>query len=264
MKVGVVSDLHLSRASQPAPAHDADVIVLAGDVARPAQAIAWARELGRPVLYVPGNHEYYGGSLPGVLRELRELAAGSQVQVLDQEEARIGGVRFLGATLWSDFLLDGDGAGRDVAVREALEKMHDFRRIFVDEEQLALFTPLDSAALFQHHARWLQDRLQEPWPGPTVVITHHAPSALSIEPRFAGSPLNACFASHLDHLLGCDKAALWIHGHMHHSIDYEVRGTRVVCNPRGYVMAGRPENPRFDIDFCVEIATAAAERPRVV
>jgi len=264
MKVGVVSDLHLSRAPQQGPAGDADVIVLAGDIGRPAQAIAWARALARPVLYVPGNHEFYGGSLPGVLRELRALAAGSQVQVLDGTEARIGGVRFLGATLWSDFLLDGDGAGRDAAVREALARMHDFRRIFVDEEQLALFTPLDAAALFRRAARWLQERLQEPWPGPTVVITHHAPSALSVDPRFAGSPLNACFASHLDHLVGDGKAALWIHGHMHHSIDYHLRGTRVVCNPRGYVTDGRAENPRFDIDFSVEIATEAAERPAFV
>lgn len=264
MKVGVVSDLHLSRAPQRAPANDADVIVLAGDIARPAQAIAWARGLDKPVLYVPGNHEFYGGSLPGVLRELRGLAAGTQVQVLDGAQACIAGVRFLGATLWSDFLLDGDGAGRDAAVRGALEKMHDFRRIFVDEEQLALFTPLDSAALFQRHARWLQERLQEPWPGPTVVITHHAPSALSINSLFAGSSLNACFASHLDQLLGRDKAVLWIHGHMHHSVDYEVRGTRVICNPRGYVTAGRIENPRFDIDFSIEIATEAVERPAIV
>lgn len=254
MKLGVLSDLHLSRALQPPPANDADAYVIAGDVDRPERAIAWAAGLGKPVLYVPGNHEFYGGSLPGVTRELQRLAAGTQVRVLDNAQACIGGVRFLGSTLWTDFLLDGDGEGRDAAVREALARMHDFRRIFVDEAQQAVFTPLDAAALFHRNAAWLQAQLQRPWAGPTVVVTHHAPSALSIDPRFAGSPLNACFASHLDDLLGSDQAALWIHGHMHHSVDYRVRGTRVVCNPRGYVTDGRSENAAFDPDLCIELA----------
>ncbi|RYY82128.1 MAG: hypothetical protein EOO24_40935 [Comamonadaceae bacterium] len=92
-------------------------------------------------------------------------------------------------------------------MREALARMHDFRRIFVDEAQQAVFTPL-----------------------------------------------NACFASHLDDLLGSDKAALWIHGHMHHSVDYHVRGTRVLCNPRGYVTDRRSENAAFDPGLCVELS----------
>ncbi|HYE40701.1 MAG TPA: metallophosphoesterase [Ramlibacter sp.] len=254
MRLGVLSDLHLSRAPQALPANDADAYVLAGDLGRPDRAIPWAASLGKPVLYVPGNHEFYGGSLPGVVRELRRLAEGTQVRVLDNEEACIGPVRFLGSTLWSDFLLDGDGEGRDVAVREALAHVHDFRRIFCDEARQAVFTPLESAALFRRNAEWLRTSLQRAWPGPTVVVTHHAPSARSVHPRFAGSPLNACFASHLDELLGSDKAALWIHGHMHHSVDYQVRGTRVLCNPRGYVTADRCENPDFDPDCSVEIA----------
>lgn len=254
MKLGVVSDLHLSRAPQRAPANHADVIVLAGDIGRPEPAIAWARSLGKPVLYVPGNHEFYGGSLPGVLAELRRLAAGTQVRILDNATVCLGGIRFLGSTLWSDFLLDGDGEGREAALREALEKMHDFRRIHLDEGRQALFTPLDAAALCRRNAAWLAAELRRPFRGPTVVVTHHAPSARSVAPRFLGSPLNACFASHLDALLGSHAVACWIHGHMHHSVDYALRGTRVVCNPRGYATDGSNENPSFDIDFCIEVA----------
>ena len=116
-----------------------------------------------------------------------------------------------------------------------------------------LFTPLDSAALFQRNVAWLESCLKTPWRGTTVVVTHHAPSARSVESRFEGSPLNACFASHLDHLVRSDLAAVWIHGHMHHSIDYRVNGTRVVCNPRGYARDGRNENPHFDPDFLLEV-----------
>jgi predicted phosphodiesterase len=253
MKIGVISDLHLSRGVQPAPVNGCTVYALAGDIGRPAEAIAWAQDLGKPVLYVPGNHEFYGRSLASTTDELRQLAQGTDVHLLDNEEFRVAGVRFLGSTLWTDFLLDGDGQGRRTAVREAIDKVHDFRRIFVDHDRREVFTPEHSERLFRLNAAWLQQRLQRSWPGPTVVITHHAPSAASIDPRFAGSPLNACFTSHLDHLLG-PGVDLWIHGHMHHSLDYSVRGTRVVCNPRGYVKDGVNENPRFDVNFSVEVS----------
>lgn len=254
MKLGIVSDLHLSRAPQRVPANDADVYVLAGDIGRPEPAIAWARSLARPVLYVPGNHEFYGGSLPGVLDTLRSLAAGTQVRILDNEAVQLGGIRFLGSTLWSDFLLDGEREGREVAVREALATMHDFRRIHLDEGRQALFSPLDAAALCHRNAAWIAAQLRQPFDGPTVVITHHAPSARSIAPRFLGSPLNASFASHLDHLLEGRAVACWIHGHMHHSVDYVLRGTRVVCNPRGYATEAGNENAAFDIDLSIDVA----------
>jgi predicted phosphodiesterase len=254
MRLNVLSDLHLSRGSLPAPSVQADLVVLAGDIARPAQAVEWAKGLGRPTLYVPGNHEFYGSSIPETLTELKRLAAGSQVRVLDNEEWCIGNVRFLGCTLWTDFLLMGVGAGRDVAVREALERMYDFQRIHLDARRQDLFTPRDAANLFERSAAWLESRLRTPWPGPTVVVTHHAPSERSVEPKFEGSPLNACFASHLDHLLGAELACTWIHGHVHHSTDYRANGTRVVCNPRGYARDGRNENPLFDIDFVVNVA----------
>ena len=255
MKLHVLSDLHLSVQGLTPPASDADLVVLAGDIARPRQAIEWAVALGKRALYVPGNHEFYGGSLPGVVRELRQLAEGTQVHVLDNDVYCAGDVRFLGTTLWSDFQLDPPGAARELAEREAVEKVHDFRRIFVDEEQRTLFTPAASAAAFARNAAWLEATLRSPWHGSTVVVTHHAPSARSVHPRFAGSPLNACFASHLDRLLDASLARLWIHGHMHHSVDYEVRGTRVVCNPRGYAPGGKIENPAFDPTYCIEVPT---------
>ena len=90
-------------------------------------------------------------------------------------------------------------------------------------------------------------------PGPTVVITHHAPSARSIHPRFHGSMLNASFVSNADHLAGGDRVQLWVHGHTHDSFDYHLNGTRVVCNPRGYSKGGVIENSHFDPHFIVEL-----------
>jgi predicted phosphodiesterase len=252
-KLHILSDLHLTQAGFTPPATDADLIVLAGDIARPAQAVAWAGALGKPVLYVPGNHEFYGGSLGGTVAQLRDLCEGQPVHLLHDAEVRLHGVRFLGSTLWTDFLLFGDGPERDAAIEAGCRFMRDFQRIRLAEDGDALLTPAACAGLFQRHAAWLQQRLAEPFAGPTVVITHHAPSPRSIHPRFAGSPVNACFVSDAEYLLGADKAALWIHGHTHDSFDYEVAGTRVLCNPRGYGRDGVDENALFDPALVVTV-----------
>jgi predicted phosphodiesterase len=236
------------------PINDADVVVLAGDIARPREAASWALRYDKPVLYVLGNHEFYGSSIDGAVAELKQLCEGTQVHVLDNDEVVIDGVRFLGSTLWSDFMLFGNGEERAAAVQEALRLMRDFSRIRLRRDGEALFTPADCAALFERNAAWLDRRLDTPHAGPTVVITHHAPSRQSIHPRFSGSPLNACFVSDADRLVGGRRAHLWIHGHTHDSFDYVLDGTRVVCNPRGYAKAGVNENARFDEDLMIEVA----------
>ena len=250
MKLNVLSDLHLSQGELPLPENDADLVILAGDLARPARAVAWASRIPKPVLYVPGNHEFYGGSIEGTVTELKRLCAGTRIRVLDCEEAVLGGVRFLGSTLWTDFMLGGAGAARDAAMREAERFMRDFSVVRIGGTP---FTPEASAGLFAQHAAWLEERLAAPHAGPTVVITHHAPSPRSIHPRFAGSPLNACFVSDAERLIDARRVQLWIHGHTHDSFDYRVGGTRVVCNSRGYARDGINENASFDANLLLEI-----------
>lgn len=253
MKLNILSDLHLSVRAMDRPRNDADVVVLAGDLCRPREAAAWALGFDKPVLYVLGNHEFYGSSIDGAADEMKRLCAGTHVQVLDSSEIVIGKVRFLGTTLWTDFELFGQSPRRDAAICEAQRLMRDFSRIRLREAAADLFTPADSASLFRQHAEWLDTCLSRFHDGPTVVITHHAPSTTSIHPRFADSLLNACFVSDAQHLLDAGRAALWIHGHTHDSFDYMTGGTRVVCNPRGYAPAGAPENPLFDPDFTVDL-----------
>lgn len=252
MKLNVLSDLHIGVAGFEQPRNDADLVILAGDIARPKQAVEWALGFDRPVLYVPGNHEFYGSSLDATIAELRALCEGSHVHLLHDDAVHIDGVRFLGTTLWTDFQLFGD-EGRAMAVDAAMAFMRDFSRIRLDDASDAPFTPADCAARFARHAGWLAGRLAEEHDGPTVVITHHAPSRLSIHPRFEGSPINACFVSDAGHLLGAPRVQVWIHGHTHDSFDYRVDGTRVICNPRGYAKDGAIENARFDPDFIVEV-----------
>lgn len=253
MKLNILSDLHLSLGTLEIPQNDANVVILAGDIARPAEAVSWASGFSKSVLYVPGNHEFYGGSIADTAVELKQLSAGTNIHVLDNDQVIIEGVRFLGTTLWTDFMLFGEGEMRTAAILHAVSLMRDFSRIRAGEAAEVPFTPTDSAALFNIHAGWLERKLSEPHAGPTVVITHHAPSRKSIHPRFADSLLNACFVSDAERLVDGGRARLWVHGHTHDSFDYLLNGTRVVCNPRGYAKNGVNENPLFDPDFLVEI-----------
>ena len=248
--MNILSDLHLSLGALALPENDADAVILAGDLARPREALSWASGFAKPVLYVPGNHEFYGGSIAGTVDELKRLSAGTNVRVLDSDEVILQGVRFLGTTLWTDFMLFGAGEKRAVAMQEAQRYMRDFSRIRAGE---APFTPEASAALFKKHAAWLGSKLGERHAGPTVVITHHAPSPKSIHPRFADSLINACFVSDAERLIEGSRARLWIHGHTHDSFDYLVKGTRVLCNPRGYARNGVNENPQFDANLLVTV-----------
>jgi len=250
LKLHVISDLHLSQSGLALPETDADVIVLAGDIARPREALAWAAGLGKPALYVAGNHEFYGGSLEGRVAELRALCEGTPVRLLHDDEVVIAGVRILGTPLWTAFRLP-DLPQREAAVQAATSFMRDFSRIRLREADDALLRADDCAALFQRHSQWLRERLARPHDGPTVVINHHAPSMRSIHPRFAGSPVNLCFVSDAEDLLA--GADLWIHGHTHDSFDYTVGGTRVLCNPRGYVRDGVQENAAFDPGLVVRV-----------
>jgi hypothetical protein len=268
----VYSDLHLEIAPFRLPRGlDFDVVVLAGDISTPGgDAVRWAQRPdtfgGRPVILVPGNHEYYGTRRPLERDRMRDLARGSAVHLLDGDAVVIDGVRFLGATLWTDFDLDTAPEGprrRSVAMRDARAVVPDFTGAILEGRSPATtrrFSPGQSRSLHQRARRWLETARTTPFDGPTVVVTHHAPSRGSLDPAFTGSPYNACFVSDLP-APAFDGVDLWIHGHLHCSHDYRVGATRVLCNPRGVVnRRGQTENPRFDAACRIEVPPRAARR----
>lgn len=249
----VFSDLHLEFFDwTPPPVVAADAIVLAGDISIGTHGIEWARRQfpHTPVVYVPGNHEFYGAQLPDAVAALRTQAQRADVHFLDGDQCVVGGTRFLGTTLWTDYALYGSTpADLDRAMADAADEMNDFRMIKWAGGNV--FKPELVREMHLTRAQWLAERLVEPFDGPTVVVTHHLPHRLSVHPKYEGARLNPCFASDLDHLVR-PPVALWVHGHTHESVDYVVNGTRVVCNPRGY-LPGEP-NPSFDPMGTVELA----------
>ena len=236
MRLQIASDLHLEHITWRFPDHrgvepaEADILILAGDIAQGSQALDLFAEWPCPVVYVPGNHEYYRASLAGVDAEFRQRAAAfPNVTVLAPGTCVIGGVRFIGCTLWTDYELFGTG-NREKAMAACAANLPDHTLIKVAED--VPFTPAVARELHQGQRQWLQARLAEPHAGKTVVVTHHAPSPHSLHPRFAEDLVSAAFISDLGDLLG--TANLHVHGHTHNSFDYRVGGTRVVANPMGY------------------------------
>lgn len=251
MKIQLASDLHLEYLQRNfpgerliAPARDADLLVLAGDIASGVHAIRLFRDWPVPVLYVAGNHEFYQYSLEQTRLALRQAAEGGPVRFLDNGSAVFPGVRFLGATLWTDYLLESDSAP-DQLMLYADQKVQDHHMI---RTEAGRFTPALARAQHALSRQWLARELAKPCDGKTVVISHHGPHCRSIHPRFAGNDLNACFVSGgLEPLIA--QADYWLHGHVHDSFDYMLHGCRIVANPRGYALNRREAATALELQF---------------
>jgi hypothetical protein len=275
VKIQLLSDLHLE--SNPhftaTPTPGADVLVLAGDIGSyqtgskltalgiadfglarfsPLPVAQGGAAWPHPVLFLPGNHEYDGLDFDEAHRRLRDTCERLGMVWLERETVVLGGVRFIGCTLWTDFdaladinpqinprtpdsPLTQQLQAREKAFRAAnfyLKRNHAFR-----QGQPMLAEAVREEGLKSQ--RWLQTALAEPFDGKTVVVTHFAPSLLSADPRYGLNAGTAGFCNGLDDLLG--SARLWLHGHLHCPTDYVKNGCRVVANPLGYAKKGEQE-----------------------
>lgn len=255
MKIQLMSDLHLEMEREGAPVSsynlpqtDADVLVLAGDIDTGARGLRWAKlqadRLEIPVIYVAGNHEAYGFALPKLTTKLRRAAKETAIHFLHKNSVVIQGARFLGTTLWTDFNANGY---RERDMLHAQNGMNDYRCIRYTPGYKKLF-PEDLADWHLSEKSWLERELAQPWQGPTVVVTHHAPSPKCV--RRLDDPLAPAYFTDLESMMG-PRIPLWIHGHTHRQVDVTIRGTRVVSNQGGY--PGYRPVRGFDPGFTVEI-----------
>ena len=256
MNIQLLSDLHLETHPHFVPEHapNADVLILAGDIGSYQEGsmlvtqgdndFGLARFSPRtdlaawpvPVFFVPGNHEYDGMDFEEAHARLQESCARLQITWLHRRVIEMKGVRLIGCTLWTDFeaLVPAQGPlTQQLKAREKAERAADF---YLRKTGTTLDgQPFLSAAVraqAQADQAWLTQALSEPFAGPTVVITHFAPSLKSADPRYGLTPGTAGFCNALDHLL--PKANVWMHGHLHCAHDYVHEGCRVVANPLGY------------------------------
>jgi Icc-related predicted phosphoesterase len=247
MKLHILSDLHTEFADFSPPDTSADIVILAGDIGVGLGGIEWAaRRFPRaPVIYVPGNHEFYDHDI-GLTDELKS-AASANIHVLNNDKLEFRGIRFLGCTLWTDFNLHGASEAW-FSRRRARGLMEDFTSI---RNGGRTFTPEASVELHEESKAWLVAELETVFVGPTVVVTHHLPASSSVAKRYANDSLNPAFASGLEDVIEKYRPELWIHGHTHVPCDYELFDTRVVCNPGGY--PGENRRSKFRDDLVVSV-----------
>ena len=246
MKIRVVSDLHFEfhadagqSLAREVAAGGFDVLVVAGDLSTfhglgVALLTICDAAAPRPVVYVLGNHEPYGGTWQGAIEKSRRAQAVSgNLTFLEQAYATIQGRRFVGCTLW--FLHSG--------------RHEPFDRTISDFSEIAGIRQWLSETA-RASARFLAATVQ----ADDIVVTHHLPHPRSIAAPFAGSALNSYFLHDVSETVESGAAALWIHGHTHASANYTVGATRVVCNPFGYARGSPGEpNPAFRPDFDVVV-----------
>ncbi|HZY17376.1 MAG TPA: metallophosphoesterase [Ramlibacter sp.] len=276
MNLQLLSDLHLE--TQPdrqiAPAPGADLLVLAGDIGsyQPGSALT-GEDFGlerfsprhgwpTPVLFVPGNHEYDNLDFDQAHERLRSTCERLGITWLEREVLVLDGVRFVGTTLWTDF--DALAAQAPDPARALKQREKAFRAAnfyLPNTRATRAGEPLLAEgwrSLGLDCQRWLREALAEPFDGPTVVVTHFAPSLRSADPRYGVTPGTAGFCNALDDLL--PRAQLWLHGHLHCRNDYTAGGCRVVANPLGYARKGEQEGFRPQQLLAVPAAAAVSVR----
>ena len=275
MKITVVSDLHLEFGTLELVNKDgADVLILSGDICVAVDYhrggyVKFFEQVSKEykhVIYVMGNHEHYSGDFVTTYAILKEyLSVYPNIHLMEKETITIDSVKFIVGTMWTDM------NGFDTDTLEIVNQMmSDFRviknsnrytyrkvplykkseitgeyehdtfgnKIFINnkmKETISDFSTLDAVADHKQFIDYLKHTLDPSIKN--VVVTHHAPSSLSIHPKFSHDTImNGGYRSVLDLLIeDHPEIVMWTHGHMHDEFDYTVGSTRVVCNPRGYI-----------------------------
>lgn len=257
MQIRFITDIHWESGPFNLQKTEEDkdrILAITGDLAindKIIEALLSVAPGFKSVLYVLGNHEYEGANISDACTQL-ELEISkypelSHVHILDNNYIIIDGVRFIGATLWSDF-----NNSDWFAIHAAKDKVSDFEFIQIGKITQRKFHPADAIKLHKEHKRFIEKMCHTPFNGPTVVMTHHAPSFKSMDSTaetWLGT-VRYIFASNMDSTVNYSGAKYWLHGHVHSSKDYMIGNTRVICNPRGTVIC---ENKNFDPNLILDV-----------
>jgi len=213
-----------------------DILAIAGDLGTLSTipqtvALLSACYSQAQILYVPGNHDYYGSSFDAANEKLQEIfARHTNTHLLNNEMIEIGGVQFVGSPLWFKQVTDYQVFAPLLADFKMIYGFHP--RVFAENKEARRFL------------NWHVNR-------ESVVITHHMPSNKSVAEIYKVDGLNIFFVCDIEKLINLRQPKLWVHGHTHKSCNYLIGKTHVVCNPLGYI--GRTVNEDFIPNMCIDL-----------
>ncbi|WP_245510466.1 metallophosphoesterase [Rhizobium leguminosarum] len=249
--------------SAPLAVPQADICICAGDVSSDLKtSLDYLAEIARemPVVATLGNHEYYGHSIDQALEAAEIATRGTDVHILENRSIELSGVKFLGATLWTDFEIVTGKHDEDLPASERLAnarqniRQHspDFSEIYSDELRGGMVDMDELRNRHEESRAFIVAELERtPYAQKSVVISHHAPLTESLDVRFDGRPSNAGYASDLSAVIVAGKPSYWIHGHIHRHVNYVHDHTRVINNPRGF--SNERERNGFQPSFVIEL-----------
>jgi len=245
MKALILSDLHIAFGNYKLRNVDADVILIAGDSCEGWAAANMYEHMcseGFKIIFVAGNHEYYGRKFADVndyWKRMQDRCNGN-FYFLNNEVLELGGHRFVGTTLWSEI-----SPRHELYVKET---MNDYQWIYFKNKREPVL-PAQINALHMQAKAFLNENLQQD----DILMVHHAPSWASVPEQYTGDPVNDAYVGNIEGLILERQPKIVLHGHIHTSVDYMIGdNTRVISNPRGYVgHAGY--NKKFNPGYVIEL-----------
>ena len=267
MKIQIVSDLHLEFSDiNIQNTKGANVLILGGDIMLAEKVLKPESEYGvrfrdflkrvsfqfPHVIYIAGNHEFYGGYWSKSLEQLR-MACGvhDNIYFLERDTKIIDDVVFVGGTLWTDM-----NKFDPLTLHAVRDMMSDYRAINNDAKGFIKLKPADTCERHRQTRDYIKQIVSDNKDKKIVVVGHHTPSFQSCHEQYSNDYImNGAYHSDLSNImLDNPQIKLWTHGHTHHCFDYVIGETRVVCNPRGYHQtSGWSEDTGWDPEKVVEV-----------